>query len=105
LDSKENGIGEKKDELLTKSSVAKGKEQNTAESEDSGEQPQKRLTRTQARNTRVKRRKERSAKDNQGLKDLFAAVSELAIDFGKPFGQDDSATVKVRLIFCWIHTT
>jgi len=95
---KEMGFVKKKDEILAKSSVAKAKDHNTDESEDSGEQPQMRLTRTQARNTRVKKREERSAKDNQGLQDLFAAVNELELDLGRPFGHADADTVSAIFV-------
>jgi len=65
----------------------------TDESEDSGDLPRKRMTRTYARNARVKKREERSAKDNQGLKDLLSAVQELEVNFAKSLGtiSDDTA--------------
>jgi len=65
----------------------------TDESEDSGDLPRKRMTRTYARNARVKKREERSAKDNQGLKDLLSAVQELEVNFAKSLGtiSDDKA--------------
>ena len=86
---KEMGLVTRKDEaLLIKNQKLK---EHTYQSEDSGGQPNRRLTRTQARNTRVKKREERSVKDNEGLKYLFAAAQELEKTLGNYFVKTDSS--------------
>ena len=90
---KEMGLITRKDEALLKKNRRLNEQTN--HSEVSGEQPTKRLTRTQARNTRVKKREERSVKENEGLKHLFAASQELEKSLGNHFVKIDSSAHNV----------